>query len=191
LFELEKDLPVRQAHKLTRDSLSPSNIQRASFKHCAAIFHESTVNALRYFVANGKHEWHGTQVFVEKIHNLMCIVNVKTPFVGKHKRCDYREPIRSVDDLNLERLVEYCKFFELWQNSRKPGLSSPTFAALKLMCESLRRVSLHLLSECGFSYVLLGNVQSDVIEKRFGRYRQMSGSNYFISVRQLMESEKN
>ena len=190
LFELEKDLPVRQAHKLTRDSLSPSNIQRASFKHCAAIFHESTVNALRYFVANGKHEWRGTQVFVEKIHNLICIVNVKTPFVGKHKRCDYREPIRSVDDLNLERLVEYCKFFELWQNSRKPGLSSPTFAALKLMCESLRRVSLHLLSECGFSYVLLGNVQSDVIEKRFGRYRQMSGSNYFISVRQLMESEK-
>lgn len=39
-------------------------------------------------------------------------------------------------------------------------------------------------------FVLLGKFQSDALEKRFSWYRQMSGANYYISVRQLLESEK-
>ncbi|QQP53745.1 Putative LOC101234561, partial [Caligus rogercresseyi] len=31
---------------------------------------------------------------------------------------------------------------------------------------------------------------SDPIEKRFGWYRQLSGGNYYISVRQILEAEK-
>ena len=38
--------------------------------------------------------------------------------------------------------------------------------------------------------MLLGKVQSDNIERRFGRIRQLSGSYYFISMRQLLESDK-
>ena len=178
------------AHKLTNDCLSPSNIQRSSFKHFAAVFHESTVNALKYFVRNNHPEWHGTQVFVENIHKLYCMINVKTPCVGFEKRNEYREPVRAMSDFVIERLDDYLTFFKTWENSKKSGLSKPTFVACELMCESLRNISSYLLNVCGFSYVLLGNIQSDVLEKRFGRYRQMSGSNYFISVRQVLESEK-
>ena len=42
----------------------------------------------------------------------------------------------------------------------------------------------------GFQYVLTALFQSDPLEKRFGIYRQMSGSNYFVSVRQIFESER-
>lgn len=42
----------------------------------------------------------------------------------------------------------------------------------------------------GFQYVLLGNIQSDPLERRFGVYRQMSGANYYVSTRQLFESER-
>lgn len=48
----------------------------------------------------------------------------------------------------------------------------------------------YLLQHCDFKYVLLGLIQSDNIEARFGWYRQLSGANYFISMRQLHESEK-
>lgn len=47
----------------------------------------------------------------------------------------------------------------------------------------------YLIHEVGFDYVLLGKLQSDYLEKRFGWIRQMSGSNYFISMRQLIESD--
>lgn len=59
------------------------------------------------------------------------------------------------------------------------------------MCEYLIQISCDLLTECGYSYALFGNVQSDIIEKRFGRYFQMSGSNYFIGFRQLLKVKRN
>ena len=40
-----------------------------------------------------------------------------------------------------------------------------------------------------FLYALTGQIQSDALESRFGRYRQMSGGNFFISVKQVFESE--
>ena len=46
------------------------------------------------------------------------------------------------------------------------------------------------MNECGFKYVLLGHIQSDTIEGRFGHIRQLSGANYFISMRQLYESDR-
>ena len=46
------------------------------------------------------------------------------------------------------------------------------------------------MNECGFKYVLLGHIQSDTIEGRFGNIRQLSGANYFISMRQLYESDR-
>ncbi len=40
------------------------------------------------------------------------------------------------------------------------------------------------------SWILLGKFQSDSLESRFGWYRQLSGANYFISPKQLLESER-
>ena len=47
-----------------------------------------------------------------------------------------------------------------------------------------------LTGDCGFSYVLSSFVQNDPIEHHFGLYRQMSGSNYNVSVCQVLESER-
>ena len=51
-------------------------------------------------------------------------------------------------------------------------------------------MSKYLLENCGFNYVLLGKIQSDMIERRFSRIRQLSGANYYISMRQLQESDR-
>jgi len=37
---------------------------------------------------------------------------------------------------------------------------------------------------------MLGHAQSDPIEKEFGRYRQMSGACFYVSVRQILNSAK-
>jgi len=47
-----------------------------------------------------------------------------------------------------------------------------------------------LLDRRGLNYVLLGHLQSDAIERRFGWLRQLSGANFYISVRQVLESDK-
>ncbi|XP_049522585.1 uncharacterized protein LOC119449052 [Dermacentor silvarum] len=50
-------------------------------------------------------------------------------------------------------------------------------------------VTSYCLKELGFKYVLLGKFQSDCLEDRFGRYRQLSGAQYHISIRQMYEAE--
>ena len=47
-----------------------------------------------------------------------------------------------------------------------------------------------MTEDIGFSYVLSSFVQNDPIEHHFGLYRQMSGSNYNISLCQVLENER-
>ncbi|KAH7953515.1 hypothetical protein HPB49_009583 [Dermacentor silvarum] len=39
------------------------------------------------------------------------------------------------------------------------------------------------------SYVLFGKIQADCLEDRFGKYRQLAGAQYHISIRQIYEVE--
>ena len=39
------------------------------------------------------------------------------------------------------------------------------------------------------TFFLCGKVQTDTLEERFGKYRQIAGSQYNISIRQVFESE--
>ena len=48
----------------------------------------------------------------------------------------------------------------------------------------------YLLQECDMAYVFLGKFQVDHLESRIGNYRQLSGSNYLVSVKDVLQSEK-
>ena len=69
-------------------------------------------------------------------------------------------------------------------------MTKETSLALSQTCQSITGLSKYLMNECGFKYVLFGPIQSDTIEGRFGHIRQLSGANYFISMRQLYESDQ-
>ena len=70
-----------------------------------------------------------------------------------------------------------------------PGLTKEAFQALRQTYQSLTELTKHLINFCGFKYFPPGKIQSHTIESRFGRIRQLSGANYFISKRQLLESD--
>ena len=55
--------------------------------------------------------------------------------------------------------------------------------------EALLCLSRYLLGK-EFKYVLLGKFQTDPLEFRFSMYRTMAGSNYHVSIRNLLEGEK-
>ena len=47
-----------------------------------------------------------------------------------------------------------------------------------------------MIEKLNFKFVLLGQLQSDPIESRFGWLRQLSGANYYISIKQVLDSER-
>ncbi|TRY80306.1 hypothetical protein TCAL_15477, partial [Tigriopus californicus] len=63
-------------------------------------------------------------------------------------------------------------------------------SSVSLTVTSLIALSRYLLSTRRLSYVLPGKINSDPLERRFSWYRQLSGGNFFLSVRQFLEAEK-
>lgn len=191
LFDYEADKPLKIACRLTPASLDPKNIEKTSVKLAVSVFCESTRNALNtYGDLEGKASWKCTANFISLILKLWNVMNVKTRFKGKHKRDITMDPVRSSLDWKLCFLREFADFLSRWEQSKKPGLTRETFLALRQTCLALADCAAYLLDRLGFNFVLLGHLQSDAIESRFGWLRQLSGANYYISMRQVMESDK-
>jgi hypothetical protein len=72
----------------------------------------------------------------------------------------------------------------------KPGLTRETFLALRHTCLALADCATYLIDQLAFDVVMLGYLQSDPIESRFGWLRQMSGANYYISAKQVQDSDR-
>ena len=117
-------------------------------------------------------------------------MNVKSRHKGKHKRNISMDPVRSSADWKLKFLEQFSHFLKQWEESRKPGLSRETFFALKHSCLALSECAKFLLDRRGFNFILLGRLQSDGIESRFGWLRQLSGANYLISTKQVLDSDR-
>lgn len=69
-------------------------------------------------------------------------------------------------------------------------MTRETFLALRHTCLALADCAAFLLDRLGFNFVLLGRLQSDPIESRFGWLRQLSGANYYVSMRQVLEGDR-
>jgi hypothetical protein len=192
VYQLESDKPVKVAHKLKKTCFNPSSIEKTSVKFAAAVFHESTHNALTHYSSTSpnRRPWVGTAAFLQLFSVLWNVVNVRTPRKGDHKRNEAAKPITSPVDWKLKFLEDFSDYLTTWQQSGQPGLSQETFLALKHTLSALASLSRYLLTSKFFHYVLLGFMLSDNLESRFGWYRQLAVANYFISLRQVRESEK-
>ena len=84
----------------------------------------------------------------------------------------------------------FADFLQRWKDSRKPGLTHETFLALRHTSRALADCASYMLDRLAFNYVLLGHLQSDAIESRFGWLRQLSGANHFLSTRQVFEGDR-
>ena len=118
------------------------------------------------------------------------ITNVKTPNIGQKKRDDSRQPIREPMDENLLYLLQFASWVKDWKNQSKLLLTHETTTEVHQTCTTLVGLTRDMLDEKQFEYILLGQLQSDAIEKRFGWHRKLSGANYFVSVQQVLEAEK-
>ena len=96
----------------------------------------------------------------------------------------------NADRKNLQYLSATTATFVKWQQSGCSGLTEPTFLACIQTMTAVPKLALYLHQKLKLPYILPGKFTSDPIEGRFGWYRQASGGNFFISIKQLIEAEK-
>ena len=196
LQNLEMGKPLKYAHKLNDKVLHPMPIEKTNVKLADALFHESTIAGLDHYSKHGYPEFKDTAIFLRIVRTWWNISNVKGLHAEQRNRDPVRNAIVNFDDWQdfggLEYMQKFANWIKKWQEmkERKTGLSHETFMTVQHTSLGLIAVCLCLLDEKGFKFVLLGFIDSDPIERRFGWYRQLCGANYFLSVRQFLEAEK-
>jgi hypothetical protein len=98
---------------------------------------------------------------------------------------------------NIVEKTSFLRGFSNWLVScgregsgSKHCISKETMHCAKQTCEAIASLSEYLIHEKNFKIFLPGKCQSDKIEGRFGKYRQMNGGNLYASVRQILEAER-
>ncbi|KAH9379155.1 hypothetical protein HPB48_002665 [Haemaphysalis longicornis] len=111
------------------------------------------------------------------------IVNVQTPCKGKRLRDELQIPVSALDNPQVDFLYNLLDWLDEWKNRTAQydcgKLTKETPAALHRTTHELLNVL----------YVLFGKIQTDSLEDRFGKYTQLAGSQYHVSIRQICEGE--
>lgn len=165
----------------------PLSLISVQVKPVLGIFSDDLLSALNIYKESLVIE-EGTAVFIQLITRWWKIVNVKRTSTGKRKRDPLQEPIFSADSIQVDYLRFFNQFLDNWSSPGLISLSTMTMPALRLTTTSLLCLIEQLLPN--FSYVLLGKFQSDVIESRFGEYRQLGGARYHVTVSDVLQAEK-
>lgn len=197
IYFKERNEILKLAPALSQKVLFPSSLERQNVNIALRLFDEKNITALEKLAKDGIS---GTAEFIKIFLPWWRIVNVRAPNTGVHKRDPFRDPIHSTGDKNLGYLEKFANFLEKWRECEVPSslnkdkktgrLTFDTHFALLLTTETFRSMCKYIFEQFNPHYILLGKFQTDGIESRFGRYRQMSGCNYHISLAQILESER-
>jgi hypothetical protein len=189
LYSEEKAKVAKLTPTLTYKSLFPTSMERQNVPNALGVFSEYNVAALR-FKEDEKLTY--TADFIEVILKWWHIVNVKGILIGKKTRNVFSDPIRSIESHNLNYLKQLKRWLETWKSypDSQGKLSSETSYALQHTVTAVIKLIEFSLEFLPVQYILLGKLQTDNLEAKFGEYRQLSGSNYLVSVKEILESEK-
>ena len=197
VYEIENSSTIKKAYRLSWKALHPHSIERQNVKLVLRIFNETNVAALKCLGPDNPDKlvnWNGTADFIECILKMWNMFNVKSASKGWHKRQGDSFPFNSCTDERLLWLTQFVEWLKKWKEYNdihaEGFLTKETFLSLSHTVETIVMLIRYLLQECNMSYVLLGKFQTDQLESRFGHYRQLSGSNYLVSVQDVLHSEK-
>lgn len=192
LHASEQSKLVKFGYGLSFKALNPSNMERQNVNLALKVFSAFVAEAVRTRgEALSLSYVTGTSNFIELILKWWHIVNVKSPSKGRRLLDPNQEPVQSMTSSQLTFLSMFVDWLDVWSMQKIDTglLSNETHSALRLTTHALIEVSRYCFEELGFSYVLLGKFQTDCLEDRFGKYRQLAGSQYHVSIQQVFESE--
>ena len=173
--------------------LFPTKVEWSNTQLANAALHESTIAGLEHFADNGHPNFKHTAEFLRYIRRWFDIVNVKNAYLHSRLNDSNRKPITLEDKEGLEFLSNFGQWvinLHEWRGKSFKMLNDTMLAASQT---SLGLVDLakYLLGKHSdeLRYIVLGKIQSDNIEGRFGHLRKLAGGNYWASVRQCYEGE--
>ena len=188
-----KKSSVKMAYNIPEQVLHPQEVKKSSVKMAEAVFHESTINALKYYASHGYNHFDDLASFTKIIRDWFNTLNVKSIDYGVRKRDERRNAVeRESVTADLSYITKFTEWLKSWKREYQSiGLSQQIFDAAIRTCKAIIIGPPHYLFERypNLNYILLGNVSSDFLEGRFVWWRQLCAGNYYNSVTQFLQAE--
>ena len=170
---------LRKAPKLGYKSLHPGD-NKQNVELALAIFHETTIAASRNYYP----EREDISGFLDLISKWWTIVNSGTRF------CPNKLGHAAInEDGKTIFLREFARYLKDWSSNSFICLSKQPSDAMVRTLNAQASLIEDLLCE-GYDFVVPRRLQSDPLEKRFSRYRQMGGGRFLVSLREVLTSER-
>lgn len=179
------DANLKLAPKLSYRALHPGD-NKQNVALALSIFHRTTSAAIRdYFPEN-----EDAASFLQLIDTWWTVVNSKQEVNSSNRLGD----AAVAGDQKPEFLRSFADWVDEWSssqvsNSQQYTLTAQTSRAITLTSRAIASLIEDLLDE-GYSYVMIARFSTDPLERRFSRYRQMSGGRFLVSLREVLNSEK-
>ncbi|XP_077558526.1 uncharacterized protein LOC144174000 [Haemaphysalis longicornis] len=197
---------LRDAYRLVRDqaslygctlssqALCPLDIDRANTSLALEIFSNSIPQFLRAVGTTNEDRQllDETATFIEIIVRWWKVVNVKSPPREELPRDQFQEPVFSItDDPKVNFLYKLLDWLDAWKGKNLDSgmLTKETHSFMQKTTHALLEVTRYCFNELKLPYVLLGKIQTDSLEERFAKYKQLVGSGYHSSIRQVFEGD--
>lgn len=187
VFEFDMGLPgqLKKAPKLSNETLHPGD-NKQNVTLALNIFDHSTAVAITEYFPDRM----DAAEFLKLINIWWTISNSKNRYhnsfrIGNAAVEDDKKP------LFLRSFAEWIEQWQALQCSRtqRYTLTAQTSHALVTTLRCTATLIEDLLSD-GYEYVMTARFQTDPLERRFSRYRQMSGGRFLVSLREVNTSEK-
>jgi len=176
---------LRKANKLTYRALHPGD-NKQSVPLALSIFDPTTSAAIVSYCP----ERNDAAFFLKLINLWWTISNSKQQFNSNYRIGN----AACLNDKKPQFLRNLAKWIQDWRseqcsNSEKFTLSKQTSDAFVVTLRCTASLIEDLLRE-GYSYVLTARLQTDSLELRFSKYRQMSGGRFLVALREVTISER-
>lgn len=188
LYKNESNSIVKMAPNLNYKTCFPTNLERQNVKLVMNIFNEKTISAIKTIDEE-------TGNFMEIILKWWTLVNIKNPVIHTIKLNSIAKPFHSINDERLSFLTNFTIWINHWRDcceiifNGEGFLTQDTSKAICHSTECLINIIKYSLESLNVDYVLTGKFQTDNLERTFGKYRNLCGSNYNVSVQQVLEAE--
>ena len=171
---------LRKAPKIGYKVLHPGS-NKQSVPLALAIFHDTTIVGIKHYLPERK----DAAGFLELINKWWTIVN------SNQKSSPNKLGDAIIEgDGKPEFLRAFAKYLEDWSASSSHFCLTPhTSDALIRTLRAQADLAENLLSE-GYDYVVPRRMQSDPLEKRYSRYRGMSGGRFLVGLREVQSAER-
>ena len=178
---------MKKASKLSYKAIHPG-YNKPSVPLALAIFDQSTSAAIESYYPNRL----DASSFLKLVNIWWTINNSKQEF-----NTNFQIGNATVkDDKKRLFLREFANWLEDWQslqskNSEKFTLSKQRNTALVITLQRIASLIEHFFMEKKYKYVLTSRFQTDCLELRFSKYRQMSGGRFLFGLQEMKISERN